>query len=99
LIRIKLDLLHQARSVVDCADQYFEVRHKLGPVTRQATENTDEDTRKSTDSKRAQHKRGQRSVALLAGAQRGESEARHGLGLFHRSEAFEALAVIVHCTR
>lgn len=94
LIRVKLDLLHQARSVVDCADQHFEVRDKLRPTKSQAMANADEDTRKSTNSTRAQHSR-----ALHAGAKRGERKARHGLGLLHRSEAFEAYAVDVHCTR
>ena len=94
LIRVKLDLLHQARSVVDCADQHFEVRDKLRPTTRQAMANTDEDTSKSTNSTRAQH-----STALHAGAKRGERKARHGLGLLHRSEALKAYAVGIHCTR
>ena len=61
LIRVKLDLLHQARSVVDCADQHFEVRDKLRPTTRQAMANADEDTSKSTNSTRAQHSRGQQA--------------------------------------
>ena len=99
LIRVKLDLLHQARSVVDCADQHFEVRDKLRPTKSQAMANADEDTRKSTNSTRAQHSRGQHSRALHAGAKRGERKARHRLGLLHSSEAFEAYAVDVHCTR